>query len=191
MPYQILLAAEDEEGDHSGDAVEGHSEPEEAINPILPVVSELFWGALCFAALWALVKFVLLPPVKATMNARADQIRTDLEAAETARMSAGSAAGEVSDQLSGVRAEAAEVVDAARTEAEAERSRIVGAAEAEVATLKADADAEISAARTEAMAGVRPQVAALATDAASRVMNRTVDAGAAQPIVDRFLDNPN
>jgi F-type H+-transporting ATPase subunit b len=175
MAYQMLLAAE---------AVEQS-------NPILPVTSELFWGAVCFAALWTLVKFVLLPPVKATMNARADQIQADLDAADQARASAGSAAGEVSDQLSGVRAEAAEVVDAARAEAEAERSTIVGAADAEVATMRAAADAEIEAARAGAMTGVRPQVATLAANAASRVMNRTVDPSAAQPVVDRFLDNPN
>jgi F-type H+-transporting ATPase subunit b len=166
-------------------------EATEQSNPILPTVPELFWGALSFAALYLLVTFVLLPPVKKTMNDRADRIRADLDAADAARASAGSAAGEVHDQLADVRAEAGSVVDAARAEAEAERAQIIGAAEAEVATLRADADAEIQAARTEALAGVRPQVAELAANAAGRVIGRDLDVTTTQSVVDRFLDSPN
>ncbi len=172
-------------------ATEAGDVAEEAANPILPTSNELFWGAICFFALWALIKFVLLPPVKRVMDERADRIRADLDAADKARSLAGSAAGEVDDQLAEVRVEAAAVVDAARAEADTERARIMADAEAEVAAMKAEIDAEIAAARTQALAGVQPQIAALATQAASRVMNRPVDAAAAQPSVNRFLENPN
>ncbi len=164
---------------------------EAAANPILPTVPELFWGLVSFAALYALVKFVLLPPVKRVMDERANRIREDLDFVDTAQLQAGSAATAAADQLGGVRAEAGSVVDAARAEAEAERAKIIAVAEAEVAEIKASADAEIAAARAEAMSGIRPQVAELATSAASRVMNRQIDLGSAAPVVDRFLDNPN
>lgn len=167
------------------------AEAGEADNPILPVGSEMFWGAIGFFGLWALVKFVLLPPVQATMDARAAKIRGDLDAAEIARSKAGSAVSEAQDQLAGVRAEAAEIVEAARAEAEAERATVIAAAEAEASSIRAAAADEIAAARAEAMAGVGPQVAELAADAASRVMNRPVTLGDAQPVVDRFLSNPN
>ncbi len=49
--------------------------------------------------------------------------RSDLDAAEIARSKAGSAVAEAQDQLSGVRAEATEIIEAARAEAEAERGR--------------------------------------------------------------------
>lgn len=175
----ILLAAEE------GEAVE------EAANPILPTVPELFWGAIAFFSLWALVKFVLLPPVLKIMDERAARIRSDLDAAEAARSRAGSAATEVSDQLADVRAEAASIVDAARAEAEAERATIIAAAEAEAAQVKAGAEAEIEAARQGALAGVGPQVTELTADAASRVLERQVSVGQAQSVVDRFLNNPN
>jgi len=167
------------------------AEAEEASNPILPVGSEMFWGAIAFFSLWALVKFVLLPPIQGIMDARADKIRSDLDAAEVARSKAGSAVAEAQDQLAGVRAEAAEIVEAARAEAEAERAGVIASAEAEAAQIRAAAADEIGAARAEAMAGVRPQVAELATDAASRVMNRPITLSDAQPVVDRFLSNPN
>lgn len=160
-------------------------------NPILPTTDEIFWGAICFFALWALVKFVLLPPVKATMDKRAAQIRSDLDAAEVARSRADSAAIEVQDQLAGVRAEAAAIVDAARAEGEAERARVIAVAEEEAAAIRAAAAQEIAEARATAMTGVEPMVAELAADAASRVMNRQISMGQAQPVVDRFLANPN
>lgn len=167
------------------------AEAAEADNPILPVVSEMFWGAIGFFGLWALVKFVLLPPVQATMEARDAKIRGDLDAAEIARSKAGSAASEVQDQLAGVRTEAAEIVESARAEAEAERATVITAAEAEAASIRAAAADEIAAARSEAMAGVGPAVAELATDAASRVMSRPIALGDAQPVIDRFLSNQN
>ncbi len=164
---------------------------EEAANPILPVANEIFWGAVAFFSLWALVKFVLLPPVLKVMNERDARIQADLDAAEVARSRAGSAASEVSDQLVDVRAEAAQVVDAARAEAEAERATLISAAESDVAALKADAEAEIAEARAAAMSGLGPQVAELAAGAASKVMDRQVPLSSAQPVVDRYLNNPN
>lgn len=172
-------------------AAEVGEEAAEAANPILPVSNELFWGALCFFALWALVKYVLLPPAMQAMADRASAIRTDLDAADEARASAGSAATEVHDQLADVRAEASEVVEAARVEAEAERAQIIAAAQVEVDTIHAAADAEIQAAQSQALSGVHPQIAALASQAAARVMDRPIDAATSQPAVTRFLENPN
>lgn len=185
VSHSLLLRLSEEGGESSDHVVEAAS------NPILPTSSELFWGALAFATLFALVKFVLLPPVQKTMQDRAALLRSDLDAADSARDKAGSAATEVSDQLSGVRAEAAQIVDAARAEGESDRARIIGAAEAEVAANKAAAEAEIAGAREAAMAGVGPSVAGLAADAASRVMNRQIDVSTAAPVVDRFLNSSN
>ncbi len=186
MLAQTLMLRFGEDGEELEELVEVAAD-----NPILPVTSELFWGAITFAALFLLVKYVLLPPVQKTMQERADLLRADLDAADAAREKAGSVATEVSDQLADVRAESAQIIDAARAEAEAERARIVGAVEVEVAAAKAEAEAEISAARQRAMAGVGPAVADLAADAASRVMNRPIEAGAARPVVDRLLNSPN
>lgn len=164
---------------------------EEASNPILPVVPELFWGALLFGIFFVLVKYVLLPPVKRTMDLRAEVIRKDLDAAEIAKASASSAAHEVDDQLAGTRAEATAIIDAARAEAEVERDAILAKANAEVAKMKELADADLNLARTNALEAVRPRVAELASSAASKVMDRSIDVEAARPIVDSYLSNTN
>ena len=100
------------------------------------------------------------------------------------------ASAEADDQLADVRAEAQAVIDEARAEAETERQRLVGRAEREVSAMKEIAESEIARDREEALAALQPQVADLAVGAASKVMDRPVDAGAARPIVDRFLNNP-
>ncbi len=176
----LLLAAEEAEG-----------EAEAAANPILPTVNELFWGAIAFATLYVLIRYVLLPPVQRVMNDRAATIQADRDAADAARAKALSASSELDDQLAGVRAEAAAIIEEARTEADAERQRLVARAEREVSAMKEIAETEIARDREEAMVSLRPLVADLAVGAASKVMNGRIDLDAARPIVDRLLDSPN
>lgn len=166
-------------------------EEKEVINPILPELNELFWGAVSFATLYFLIRYVLLPPVQRVMNDRAATIQADLDAADAAKARAVSATSELDDQLAGVRREAAAVIDAARTEADAERQRLLARAEREVSAMKEIAETEIARDREEAMASLRPQVAELAVGAASKVMNRQINLEAARPLVNRLLDNQN
>ena len=160
-------------------------------NPVLPVVNEMFWGLITFTTLYLLVKFVLLPPFKRTMNDRAATIAADRDAAELARQKVASADDEVSDQLAPAKAEAAQIIEQAREEANAERARLIGRAEREVQAMRDLADTEVAAARERAMDGIKPEVSQLAAGAASQVLNRQVPLSEAQPVIDRHLVNPN
>ena len=177
MLFAILLAAEE-----SG---------ESATNPVLPWMSELFYGVISFAALYILLTYVLLPPVQRIRNDRAATIEADNDAADAARAKAVSASAEMADQLSGVRAEAAAVIDAARAEVDAERERLVARAEREVNAMREIAESEIAAEREQALAALSPQVAELAVGAASRITGLSVDGSSARSVVDQYLTNPN
>lgn len=50
-------------------AVEGEAE-KAATNPVIPDAAELFWAAVLFILLWALMRYVLLPPLTKIMRAR-------------------------------------------------------------------------------------------------------------------------
>ncbi len=163
----------------------------EAKNPILPEPHELFWGAISFAALYCLIRYVLLPPVQRVMNDRAATLQADRDAADAAKAKVATASSELDDQLAGVRAEASATIDEARSEAEAERQRLLARAEREVSAMKEIAETEIAREREEAVASLRPEVAKLAVGAASKVMNRQINVDAARPIIDRYLDSPN
>ncbi|MEM9651710.1 MAG: F0F1 ATP synthase subunit B [Actinomycetota bacterium] len=166
-------------------------EEEEAVNPILPAIGEIFWGAIAFGTLFVLIRFVLLPPVQRAMQDRAATIQADKDAADAAQAKALSASSELDDQLTDVRAEAESIIGEARAEAEAERQRLVARAEREVSAMKEIAETEIAREREEAMAALRPQVAQLAVGAASKVMNRQIDLSAAEPVINRAMDNSN
>ncbi len=163
----------------------------EVVNPVLPAWNEMLYGGIFFTILYILVRFVFLPSAKRAMNDRAATIRADLDAADAAKSRAVNASAEAEDQLAGVRAEAASIIDAARTEADAERERLIGRAEREVAAMREIAESEVEREKAEAVSAMQPQVINLAASAASKVIDRQVDINAAQPVVNRFLNNPN
>ena len=76
----LALAEEGEEGEEG----EAHAEEEEVPNPVLPAGNEIVWAAIFFYALWALMKYVLLPPVQRTRAERAATIASAKDAAANA-----------------------------------------------------------------------------------------------------------
>jgi F-type H+-transporting ATPase subunit b len=167
------------------------AETAEIVNPILPVPNEMFWGAVFFFVLWALMKWVFLPPVQRTMQRRADVMRSDREAADTATTLAAEEAANYEQSLASARAEAVRLIEQARGEAEQERRVVVGAAETEAAAMRAAAAAEIAEAKVAAMSQMREGVGSVAVSAASAVVNRDLDPAAQQSLVQQYLDQAN
>ncbi len=161
---------------------------EQPNNPILPVPNEMFWGLVTFVALWALMKFVLLPPVQRTMAERDDKVRADLAQAEAATGQADLALTEYEASLASARVEASRIIDDARAQAELTRKEKLGAADAEVGALRAAAAAEVTQAKAEALASMRESVATIALQAAQAVVQKPLDAGAQRATVDEYLD---
>jgi F-type H+-transporting ATPase subunit b len=161
---------------------------EETSNPILPTGNELFWGAVCFALLWALMKWVLLPPITRTMERRAAKVREDLDAAETASAQAQAELAEYESSLVSAKAESVRIIEDARTSAEAERAGVVGGAEGDAATVRAEAAAEVAAAKDRAKADLQQSVATIAIDAAEAVVQKQVDRAAAMSTVEQYVN---
>lgn len=175
----VVLAVEEGEEDNGGE--------EDTVNPVLPTGGDIIYAAIFFFALWAAMKYVLLPPVQKVRAERAAKIAAARDAGANASADMGSAQADYDAALADARAEGANILDAARAEADAARSVAVDAASAEAAELRAVATAEISVARNQSLFALSPDVAAIAAGAASTVLGRTVDVSAAQPMVDRAL----
>ena len=98
-------------------AAEGGEEAAETVNPVLPTGPELFWGALFFAALWILMRYVLLPPVRAVMRQRDEQRLADEEGTERAKVEAEKVRRDydatLAEALSGARTQVAELAGTA------------------------------------------------------------------------------
>ena len=161
---------------------------EEVSNPILPTVNEMFWAAVFFIALWALMKFVLLPPVLRTMDARDAKVRDDLQAAEHAETQRVTKLEEYEAGLAGARAEAVGMIEQARSEGEAERREAIAAAEAEVAALRAQAAEEIATAKTTARAELTGSIADIAVGAAEAVVQKPIDRSAQVQVVEDYVN---
>ena len=168
-------------------AAEGGEEAAETVNPVLPTGPELFWGALFFAALWILMRYVLLPPVRAVMRQRDEQRLSDEEGAERAKVEAEKVRRDYDATLAEARTQASATVDEARARGEARRAELTAAAESDAAEIRSAALAELNAERAEALSGARTQVAELAGTAASKVLGRTVDPAVAQRIAETYL----
>lgn len=163
------------------------AEPKQADNPILPVVPELIWGGACFVVLWALMKFVLLKPVVAGMAERDEKVRGDIAAADAARVEAERAMADYQAQLASAKAEATRLIEDARAQGEAERRELLAAAEADAAAVRAAAADEIAAAKAAALGQLRGDVVTIAVQAAGAVIQKPLDVGAQQGVVDEYL----
>ena len=160
---------------------------EETSNPILPVANELFWGAVCFALLWALMKWVLLPPITRAMDARANKIREDLDAADTTTANADAELREYQASLQSAKAEAVRIIEDARSRADDERKQVIASAESDAAAVRAQAAGEVADAKERAKADLQQSVAGIAIDAAEAVVQKQLDRDAASRAVEEYV----
>jgi F-type H+-transporting ATPase subunit b len=156
-------------------------------NPILPTSNELFWGAVFFFLLWALMKFVLVPPVDKTMAKRADAIRADEDAADQAAAEVARLRADYEATMASAHAEATRILEDARHAADGRRAELVRQAEAEINQAREQAQAEVEAAKAAAFEQLKGQVATLAVDAAERVVQRGIDRPALLPLAEQYV----
>ena len=149
--------------------------PENDLNPIAPEAKEFLWGMGAFAVMAIVLRYVLYPKLKKGMDARAESIRADREAAEAVTASARADVAEYEAQVATLRSEAQQRVEAARATLEAERAERLAAANAEIADQRAAAMAEVDAARAAAQGDVEAAVIDVVNRAAELATGRSVD----------------
>ena len=90
----------------------------EAPSPIIPELDEIIWGGAAFAILFAFMWWKGFPAVKRAMDARAEKIRADLDAADAAKADALRTKSEYEAQLAEAKSAAGAVIDEARAQAD-------------------------------------------------------------------------
>lgn len=163
------------------------TEDEGTFNPILPDVSEMIWAGLFFFGLWALMKFVLLPPIIEGRDKRRAMVAAGQDAVSDSEAELAQLKGAHEDRLAQARAEGAAIIDAARSEADGQRAEAVAAVEDQIAKLRAGAQIEVDTARATALAGARGPVSELAVGAAGKVLGTNLDVASNQSVIDTFL----
>ncbi len=160
----------------------------EAPNPIIPEVNEIVWGGAAFLILFVLMAKKGFPAVKGAMDARAERIRNDLDAAEQARIDAQAVQADYEARLADAKGEASRLIDEARGAADQLKADLSARAEADIAEMRERAAAEIESARQQAIADLRAEVAGIALGAAERVVQSSLDAEVQGRLIDAYID---
>ena len=161
----------------------------EAPSPILPEINEVIWGGVAFLVLLFLLWKFGYPAMTKGLDERADRIRNDLEAADTAKTEAQAELARYQEQLKGAREEATRMRDDARAEMDDYKAQRRAEIDAELNEYRERAKAEADAAKTQALADVRAEVAALAIGAAEQVVQKSLDRETNTALVENFISS--
>lgn len=163
-------------------------ECQEAPSPILPPVNELVWGAISFTLVVLLLWKLAWPGLKKGMDGRTERIRSDLEAAESAKAEADQVLVGYNAQLADAKNESARIIEEARQEADRVRAERIAAIEPELAEMRQRAEADAATTREQAMADLRGEVTSLALGAAEKVVERNLDDATNRALIDSYID---
>ena len=161
----------------------------EAPSPILPEINEVIWGGVAFLVLLVLLWKFGYPAMTKGLDQRADRIRNDLEAADTAKTEAQAELARYQEQLKGAREEATRMRDDARAEMDEYKTQRRAEIDAELSEYRERAKAEADAAKTQALADVKAEVAALAIGAAEQVVQKSLDRETNTALVESFISS--
>ncbi len=164
-------------------AAEEKEVPESDLNPLAIELNELAWGFGSFAVMALVLRYLLYPKLKRGMDARAEGVRHEREAAEALTASARDDVAGYEAQVASLRSEAQQRVEVARATLEAERAERLAAANAEIADRRGAAMAEVDAARAAAQGDVETAVVDVVGRFAELVTGRAVDQSVVQSAV--------
>lgn len=157
-------------------------------SPIIPKLSEVFWGGIAWLLVMIVVVKVGIPAMKKTMTARSEKIKGDLEAAESAKNSANAELADYRAKLADASSEANRIIDEARQSAEGVRKDLIARAEAEATEVRARANDEVRLASERAMADLRQQVATMSVDLAGKIVEKNLDVATQQALIDSYIN---
>jgi len=129
----------------------------------------------------------VLPVLNKALSERQEQIRTALEAADTARLEAAEAEAERQQTLDEARRQARDIIAQANRAAERVSAQAEERARLEYDRLVARADAEIAGARQRAVDEVSSKVGALVIAVARQVIAREIDESSHRALIDEAV----
>jgi F-type H+-transporting ATPase subunit b len=152
-------------------------------------LSQLFWLAIFFGAIFVVVGLGMLPKIQATIDSRDAKIAADLKAAESAREHADTLEEGYRAEMDKGRSEAAKIAAEAKANAARSTEKAVAKADAAIAAKIDKAVTKIAGARAAALAEIEAVAADAAQQMIGRVAGLSVDAGTARSAVAKELAN--
>ncbi|MEJ2050261.1 MAG: F0F1 ATP synthase subunit B [Calditrichota bacterium] len=149
----------------------------------------IIWTIITFLILLLILRKVAWNPILAMIDEREGTIRESLEEAEQARTDAEKTMREYEARLSEARKEAHRIIGEGKSAAEKIKDEIVAEARHQKQGMIEDARTQIEAERKKAIQDLRDSVATIAISAASKIIDRQLDAQTHQDIIERSLQD--
>ncbi len=165
-----------------------HAESVKAKNPIVPEGKEIFWGAVSFVLVFALLAWKAWPAIKKALADREAKIKADLEGAEAAKTEAESSLVEYQRQLAEARNESGKIIEEARLAADQVRKDLIARAETDASDLRERAQEDIRLATERAMADLQGRVAELSIELAEKVVERNLDRDTQIALIESYIN---
>ena len=135
--------------------------------------------------LWFIYK-VVVPMLAGPIEARQRRIAEGLAAADQGQQSLTQAQTKADAVVKDARDRATSIIDAAQKRAKDQEEQLVADAKAKAAQLVASAQQQIELESTRARESLRKDIAGLAVSAASKVLEREIDANAHAELLDKL-----
>jgi F-type H+-transporting ATPase subunit b len=142
---------------------------------------------IAFLIIVAIIAKYILPPLNRAMQARQEEIRSSLEAADEARAEADETRAQRQEILDEARQKAREIVAQANTTAERSVAQSEERGQLEYDRLLRAADTEIALAKQRAVDEVSAQLGTLALSVARQVIGREIDAESHRDLIDEAV----
>jgi F-type H+-transporting ATPase subunit b len=150
-------------------------------------IHSLIWSIINFTVFFLLLRWLLYRPVLRLLDARRDEVSDNLARAESARQEAEAGRAEYERRLAQAREEAQAMIRRAQATAERAKDDILSQAQRQSDEMLERAQKAISAEKERALAELRREVADLAVLAASKIIERHLDADEHRRLVDEFV----
>lgn len=154
---------------------------------LLPAAPELIWGLVAFLLLMLLMTKFVFPRANTMLDERRESIEGKMEAADAKLVEAEEAKRNYEASIDDARGEATRIIDEAKSTAESLRADILAKAETEAAGIIERAQAEVATERQRVVQDLRAQVGAMSVELASRIVERELDTGTHQELVDDYI----
>ena len=155
---------------------------------LYPHASELIFGAVSFAIIYAFMAKFVIPRMNTLLEARREKIQGEMEKAEASRVAADEELARYKAQLAGAAEEANRIIDEARKTADQVRVDLQGKAEQESQAIVARAQEEIRAERDRVFQELRSQVGEIAVELAGKVVGQSLDKSSHERLIDEYID---
>lgn len=146
---------------------------------IMQILNFLIFVSIMYALLWK--------PVVDFLDKRRDEIRSNIEGAESDKAEAEKVLAEYNKKLDDARGEAMAIMNRAEKEAQIERSQILEKAQKESTFLVEKSREQIGAETIAAKQQIRSELAVIAAEVASKVIEREVKEDDHRKFVDDFV----